>query len=185
MTASASFLWTRLADPLGELGMDLEDVTVQRAGRREVVRVVVDRDGGVDLDGIAEASRVISALLDAEPVAAQFAGAYVLEVTSPGVDRPLTQPRHWRRAVGRLVQAGLADGSVLLGRVASAGQDHALLREQDGSQSQVNYADVVRATVQVEFARPDDGQSDMDQSDVDQSDVDQSDVDQSDMDRPD
>ena len=65
------------------------------------MRVVVDRDGGIDLDAVAEVSRAVGAALDADPDA--MPGTYVLEVTTPGVDRPLTQPRHWRRAKGRLV----------------------------------------------------------------------------------
>ena len=82
-------------------GFDLEEVTVQRAGSRSLLRVVVDRDGGVDLDSVAAASKVVGDVLDANGDA--MPGPYVLEVTSPGVDRPLTEPRHWRRAVGRLV----------------------------------------------------------------------------------
>src|SRR6059058_4887589 len=92
-------------------GYDLEDVTVTAAGRRSVVRVVVDRDGGVDLDAVADISRVLSEALDADDVMGE--APYVLEVSSPGVDRPLTQPRHWRRAAGRLVTVTVADeGSV-------------------------------------------------------------------------
>ena len=70
-------------------GHDLEDVSVQVVGRRSVVRVVIDRDGGVDLDGIAEVSRAVSSTID-DNANDPFAGPYVLEVTSPGVDRPLT-----------------------------------------------------------------------------------------------
>ena len=86
-------------------GYDLEDLSVVRMGRRHVVRVTVDRDGGVGLDAVAELSRDIShGLDDAESAAGEFiAGEYQLEVSSPGTDRPLTEPRHWRRNVGRLV----------------------------------------------------------------------------------
>ena len=86
-------------------GHDLEDVSVQVVGRRSVVRVVIDRDEGVDLDGIAEVSRAVSSTID-DKANDPFAGPYVLEVTSPGVDRPLTERRHWARAVGRLVARG-------------------------------------------------------------------------------
>jgi ribosome maturation factor RimP len=93
-----------------ELGYDLEEVTVAKAGRRSVVRVVVDIDGGVDLDAVADVSKRISAALDeADPLGEQ---PYVLEVTSPGVDRPLTEPRHWRRNVGRKVRAGEREGRI-------------------------------------------------------------------------
>jgi ribosome maturation factor RimP len=87
---------------VGAAGYDLEELVVTPAGRRSVVRVVVDRDRGVTLDDIAEVSRAVSAVLDDNDGALGRA-PYVLEVTSPGVDRPLTEPRHWRRNVGRLV----------------------------------------------------------------------------------
>jgi ribosome maturation factor RimP len=87
---------------VGAAGYDLEDLVVTPAGRRSVVRVVVDRDEGVTLDDIAEVSRAVSAVLDDNDGELGRA-PYVLEVTSPGVDRPLTEQRHWRRNTGRLV----------------------------------------------------------------------------------
>ena len=111
MTATPRVL-ALLAPVVSSAGYDLEDLGVTAAGRRSVVRVVVDRDGGIDLDDVADVSRTVSDALDAldeaEPDA--LGATYVLEVTSPGVDRPLTEPRHWRRNVGRLVTATLADG---------------------------------------------------------------------------
>ena len=87
----------RLLEPVvAEAGFDLEDVLVTPAGKRRQVRVIVDGDGGVSLDDVAVVSQRVSAALDDS--AAMGSGPYVLEVTSPGVDRPLTQPRHWRRA---------------------------------------------------------------------------------------
>ena len=83
-------------------GMDLESVRVSAAGRRRLLRVVVDSDQGVSLDDAATVSRQLSAALDTVAVMGDF--PYTLEVSSPGVDRPLIDPRHWRRAVGRLVQ---------------------------------------------------------------------------------
>ena len=136
-------------------GHDLEDVSVSPAGRRRVVRVVVDKDGGVTLDDVAEVSRSLSELLDTaeadEPDL--LGGAYVLEVSSPGVDRPLTAPRHWRRNVGRLVSATLADGSRLTGRVRTADPSELVL-EVDGAARTLLVAEVVSGTVQVEFSRP-------------------------------
>jgi len=96
----------RVAEPvLHALGMDLESVKVTTAGRRRLLRVVVDSDRGVSLDDAALASRELSAKLDASDVMGDM--PYTLEVSSPGVDRPLTQPRHWQRAVGRLVRVPL------------------------------------------------------------------------------
>ncbi len=98
---------TALLEPVvGAAGMDLESVRIGAAGRRWLLRVVVDADNGPGLDEIALVSRSVSAELDASGVMGQ--AAYTLEVSSPGVDRPLTEPRHWRRAVGRLVRAPLS-----------------------------------------------------------------------------
>ena len=89
-------------------GYDLEDVSVTKAGRRSLVRISVDRDGGIDLDGVADVTRAVSDALDKqEPGGPDFAGPYVLEVSSPGVDRPLTEQRHWRRAAGRIDEDAL------------------------------------------------------------------------------
>src|SRR6266851_2885193 len=98
---------TSLLEPVvRSAGLDLESVRISAAGRRWLLRVVVDADNGPGLDEIALVSRSVSAELDASGVMGQ--AAYTLEVSSPGVDRPLTEPRHWRRAVGRLVYAPLS-----------------------------------------------------------------------------
>ena len=130
-------------------GFDLEDVTVSPAGKRRVVRVVVDREGGVDLDDVAEVARAVSDLLDANPDLIET--AYVLEVTSPGVDRPLTQPRHWRRAEGRLVKVTLADDTVT-GRITGS-TDTDVTLDVDGTPRTLLQAEVEKAVVQVEFSR--------------------------------
>jgi ribosome maturation factor RimP len=132
-------------------GHDLEDLSVAPAGRRKVVRVVVDKDGGITLDDVAEVSRVVSDLLDTPEGEQILAGAYTLEVTSPGVDRPLTQPRHWRRSVGRLVKAKTAESTVT-GRVLEADDAQATL-DVDGTKRTLLYGEVVSALVQVEFSR--------------------------------
>jgi ribosome maturation factor RimP len=138
------------------VGADLEDLSVTPAGRRRVVRVVVDRDGGISLDGVADVSRVLSEALDdldaREPEL--LAGAYVLEVSSPGVDRPLTAARHWRRNVGRLVTATLRDGGSATGRVLRVDGEQAVALDVDGTERLLPLADVVKGVVQVEFARP-------------------------------
>lgn len=153
MATPRSQLLEGLAGPLAELGVDLEDVEVVKAGRRHVVRVVVDRDGGVDLDVVAEVSRRVSELMDASPLDSAIDGAYVLEVTSPGVDRPLTQPRHWRRAQDRLVQVDMVDGTAVQGRVAEVHEDATVRLAVGDDTMSLALADVSRAVVQVEFQR--------------------------------
>jgi ribosome maturation factor RimP len=155
-----------IAPVVAAAGYDLEDVAVSRAGRRHVVRVVVDGDGGVSLDAVADLSRELSSAMDAEEQARGdlIAGEYVLEVSSPGVDRPLTQPRHWRRNVGRQV-AVQAGGDRLTGRVSTADEDGVTL-DVGGAPRRFAYPDLGPGRVQVEFGRldeiPDDDLSDED-----------------------
>lgn len=135
-------------------GLVVEDVQVG-GGRRPVVRVVVDLadgPGGVDSDALGEAARAVSAALDAEdPVA----GPYLLEVSTPGTDRPLTTPRHFRRAVTRIVRLTLTDGSTLVGRLVDADEQLTLV-DAEGGTTAVDPADVVRGVVEVELARAQD-----------------------------
>lgn len=146
----------RLVEPLAARGgFDLEALTVTPVGRRRIVRVVVDADGGVDLDDVAGLSEQISAALDGSD--AMGAGPYVLEVTSPGVDRPLTEPRHWRRAVGRLVHAALDGGGTVAGRVTAA-DDESVVLDVAGDERRFRYAELGRGRVQVEFRRDDGGE---------------------------
>jgi ribosome maturation factor RimP len=152
---------------VGAAGYDLEELVVTPAGRRSVVRVVVDRDEGVTLDDIAEVSRSVSDVLDAHDDG-MGRTPYVLEVTSPGVDRPLTEPRHWRRNTGRLVtvQVGPAgeaeqvtaritavqDGGVTLAVEPPAGKPGA--RRRAPTERQVPWSELGAGRVQVEFGRP-------------------------------
>jgi ribosome maturation factor RimP len=142
-------------------GYDLEDVNVSRAGRRHVVRVLVDADGGIKLDDVAVVSREISAALDAAEEAGGevLAGEYQLEVGSPGVDRPLTAPRHWRRNVGRLVTV-----NGLTGRVIAA-DDEGIVLDVDGAQREIAHGDLGPGRVQIEFKRMDDAVFDDDDDD--------------------
>jgi ribosome maturation factor RimP len=137
-------------------GYDLEDLSVSRAGRRHVVRVIVDRDGGVNLDAVADVSRAVSAALDAaeESGGELVSGEYQLEVSSPGVDRALTLPRHWRRNVGRLVKVN-AGGRQVTARVLAADGERVAL-DNDGTTGEWAYADLGPGRVQVEFSRLDD-----------------------------
>ena len=107
-----------LATRTSELGLDLEAVELTPAGRRRVLRVAVDQDGGVTLDDIADATKEISAMLDSTDLMGEQ--AYTLEVTSRGTDRPLTLPRHWRRNVDRLVRVTLEDDEPFEGRIVDA-----------------------------------------------------------------
>lgn len=134
-------------------GLDLEDIEVTPAGRRRLVRVVVDKDGGVTLDDIAETTRLVSTRLDEDD---DLVGetSYTLEVTSPGTDRPLTAQRHWRRNIGRLVRVTRHEGDPITGRVVDVGDASARL-EVDGTAHDVEYADVHKARVEVEFNRKD------------------------------
>ncbi|GAA4979025.1 ribosome maturation factor RimP [Yinghuangia aomiensis] len=131
-------------------GADLEDVSVSPAGKRRVLRVVVDADKGVDLDAVATISRAVSEALDASDVMGSM--PYVLEVTTPGIDRPLTAERHWRRSTGRLVEAAMADGGKVVGRIVHADADGVDL-DVDGKPRRLAYAEIAKATVQVEFNR--------------------------------
>lgn len=150
--ATRAQLFDLLLPVVEKAGLDLEDVTVNRAGSRSVVRVVVDSDSGLDLDAVAEVSRTVSEALDgADDI---LRGAYVLEVTSPGVDRPLTAPRHWRRARSRKVKVTKADGREVVGRLEDSSEDAdgvAVLRTDRGP-LEIRYADVRRAVVEVEFS---------------------------------
>jgi ribosome maturation factor RimP len=144
---------SRLAGLIGPAvaaaGMDLESVRVSVAGRRRLLRVVVDSDRGVSLDDAAEVSRDVSAALDATDVMGDM--PYTLEVSSPGVDRPLTEPRHWRRAAGRLVRVKTDAGKVQ-GRVLAADADGVTL-DVDGAGHRYGYGDLGAGAVQVEFGR--------------------------------
>lgn len=144
-----------LGGPLLALGLDLEGLQLTPAGRRRVLRVAVDKDGGVSLDDIAEATKEVSRLLDDPDAAGRVMGEqpYTLEVTSPGTDRPLTLPRHWRRNTSRLVQVTGPDGRSVTGRVLSA-DEHGAELEVDGTTRRISYADVASARVQVELNRP-------------------------------
>ncbi|GIE93583.1 ribosome maturation factor RimP [Paractinoplanes rishiriensis] len=149
-------------------GYDLEDLVISRAGRRHLVRVLVDTDGGINLDDVAVVSREISAALDeAEERGGEvLAGEYQLEVGSPGVDRPLTLPRHWRRNRGRLVAV-----NGLTGRVVDT-DDAGIVLDVDGVPRSLTFAELGPGRVQIEFKRLDEadfGDAD-DDDDIDEDD---------------
>ena len=137
-------------------GYEIEDVVIDPAARPPRITVIADGDAALDLDTIAELSRSASTLLDAVD---SIAGRYVLEVSSPGVDRPLTSEKHFRRARGRKVEMALSDGTQVTGRVGEI-SDHTLLlvvrddRARDWTVRPVPIGEIVKAVVQVEFSPP-------------------------------
>lgn len=151
VSPDSSRIAAALRDQLSVLGLDLEAVELTPAGKRRVLRVAVDKDGGVTLDDIAEATRAVSTELDDDDLMGE--STYTLEVTSRGVDRPLTEPRHWRRNRDRLVKASLRDGTQVTGRVGGSDDDGVTL-DVDGTARRLAYDDVAKALVQIEFNRP-------------------------------
>jgi len=150
MSAQARQLLLELLSPVIEAGNGfLEDVEVRAAGRRTLVRLLVDRDGGIDLDEVARLSRAASELLDAHEAELPF-GEYVLEVSSPGIDRPLTQPRHFQRNIDRLVSITDINGTATTGRLVAFESDVLTLQLKTG-QKEIALADVAKARVEVEF----------------------------------
>ncbi|GAB3496205.1 ribosome maturation factor RimP [Flexivirga lutea] len=163
-----------LAQVLAPLGLVVEDITVMPAGKRRLVRVLVDRDlpaptdptavvPSLDLDHVAEATRVVSDRLDETDAMGEQ--PYVLEVSSPGTDRPLTQPRHFRRNVGRLVEVTVPEQSPVTGRITRADDEGFTLavggdRKAPATEQSFSYDDGLRAAVQVEFNRSSDPEGD-------------------------
>lgn len=164
-------LRSALAPLVASVDLVCEDVTVRSAGGRTVVTVVVDlpedRTGSADLDTVAEASRLISDHLDADESFLDGA-AYELEVTTPGAERTLTEPRHFRRARGRLARIRTAAGEDLVARVLAVSDDDVLtLRPEDAPGSkprarrggpaaprELPIAEVASAKVLIEFTAP-------------------------------
>ena len=140
-----------LTAPLENLGFDCEEIAVTPAGKRRVVRVLIDKETGLNLDDVAEASRLVSAILD-ENDSKLGSTPYTLEVSSPGVDRPLTLERHWRRNMTRLVKIVSREGALITGRIMSV-QDGIVTLDVSGAIQEVAITDVAKARVEVEFNR--------------------------------
>lgn len=136
-------------------GYEVDSMSVKPVGRRHLVRVTIDGDGGLGLDVIADVSRAISAALDAaEETGKQLIeGEYQLEVSSPGVDRPLTTPAHWRRNIGRLVKVKAGE-RVYTGRVVTA-EEQGITLDVAGVAHRLDYRDLGPGRVQIEFHRLD------------------------------
>ncbi|MDT5019302.1 MAG: ribosome maturation factor RimP [Mycobacterium sp.] len=137
-------------------GYEIEDVLIDAVARPPRITVIADGDEGLDLASIAELSRSASELLDGVD---DTSVPYVLEVTSRGVDRPLTTEKHYRRARGRKVELTLTDGSVLAGRLGETGDGAVRLVVREGRQSSFTVRElplegIAKAVVQVEFSPP-------------------------------
>ncbi|WP_295698035.1 ribosome maturation factor RimP [Lapillicoccus sp.] len=188
---------SRLEQPLADLSLVLDDLTVTPAGRRRVVRVVVDRDlgglgaddatsavAGLTLDEVAEATRVVADLLDEGDLMGE--APYTLEVSSPGLDRALRGSRQYRRNVGRLVAFVLESGDTLTARITGVSGDLVTV-EQDATKKtaavvhKLLIEDITSARVQVEFSRRDpepagdggDGEADEDDEDDEDDEADE------------
>jgi ribosome maturation factor RimP len=139
-----------------EAGYFLEDVNVVTPGNQRIVTCIVDGETALNLDQVTSASKIISGLLDE----AAFMGEtpFTLEVTSPGIDRPLTLPRHFAKNVTRLLKVTLNDGDVVTGRITSTSETSILLEVAEKKASKevsIELSDIKRAVVEIEFNRKD------------------------------
>ncbi|MER5744851.1 ribosome maturation factor RimP [Streptomyces sp. NPDC059913] len=139
-------------------GLDLEEIDLSRAGRRRVLRIVVDSEQGVELDACAELSRAISERLDETDAMGE--DEYVLEVSSPGADRPLTEHRHYVRATGRLAKLQLREGGDLVARILAVDEEGLDLevpgvKGRRPTSRRVAFDEIAKARVEIEFNRKD------------------------------
>ena len=138
----------QILEPIASnLGLDLEDVEIKSAGKHSIVQVSIDKDGGINLDEVAQISNQISEALDAKDVLGEK--PYTLEVGSPGIDRALTLPRHWRRNIGRLVKINFGSNSEI-GRIIESDEEKVSL-EVKGKTRSINFDKIDKAFIQVEF----------------------------------
>jgi len=129
---------------LSALGFYLEDVTITSAGRRSMLTIIVDGDTHLSLDQVTSATKAIGEIV--ESIQSLGESPFTLEVTSPGLDRPLTKPRHWRKNIDRLVKVVLLDGKEIKGRIKAASENTTKVDE-----SEINFTDIKRASLEVEF----------------------------------
>ena len=129
---------------LSALGFYLEDVTITSAGRRSMLTIIVDGDTHLSLDQVTSATKAIGEII--ESLQSLGDTPFTLEVTSPGLDRPLTKPRHWRKNIDRLVKVVLLDGLEIKGRIKDVNEVSATIDEKN-----ISYSDIKRATLEIEF----------------------------------
>jgi ribosome maturation factor RimP len=125
-------------------GCYLEEVTLTPAGKRKIMTVIVDGDTNLSLDQVTAVSKEVSAIVEVLPALGDT--PFTLEVTSPGVDRPLTHPRHWRKNHGRLITATLEDGKVVKGRIGASTEV-----DVEIDSLKIAYAAMKRALIEIEF----------------------------------
>jgi ribosome maturation factor RimP len=126
------------------LGFYIEDINISAAGKRSMLTVIVDGDTHLSLDQVTVATKAISEIVENLPTLGS--NPFTLEVTSPGLDRPLTKPRHWRKNKDRLIKIVLTDGKEITGRIKDATESSATVDDQV-----INFSDIKRATLEVEF----------------------------------
>lgn len=129
---------------LSDLGFYLEDITITSAGRRSMLTVIVDGDTHLSLDQVTVATKAIGEIV--ENIQSLGQAPFTLEVTSPGLDRPLTKPRHWRKNIDRLVKIVLLDGKEIKGRVKDVSEISTTVDDQV-----VKFSEIKRATLEIEF----------------------------------
>jgi len=125
-------------------GCYLEEVTLTPAGKRKIMTVIVDGDTNLSLDQVTAISKEVSAIVEVLPALGDT--PFTLEVTSPGVDRPLTHPRHWRKNHGRLINVTLEDGKVVKGRIGDSTEI-----DVEIDSLKIAYAAMKRALIEIEF----------------------------------
>jgi len=125
-------------------GCYLEEVTLTPAGKRKIMTVIVDGDTNLSLDQVTAVSKEVSAIVEVLPALGDT--PFTLEVTSPGVDRPLTHPRHWRKNHGRLINVTLEDGKVVKGRIGDSTEV-----DVEIDSLKIAYAAMKRALIEIEF----------------------------------
>jgi len=137
-----------ISPALSQAGFYCEEITIATPGKHRIITVIVDGDEGLNLDHVTTATRIVSELLDS----ATFLGEapFTLEVTSPGVDRPLTLPRHWRKNVDRKVRIVFTDGRDASGRIVSATEESVTLTEPDAT---YDFSTIKRAQIEIEFSK--------------------------------
>lgn len=153
-----------LEPPVAAMGFEIESLQISSIAKERIIRIVIDRDGGVSLDNVAEVSQRCSEILDTTESVANL-DSYLLEVTSPGADRPLTLPKHWKRNIGRLVRFTFQNEESLIGRIIAVSDGEVELsleadREKlkgrktaQGPLKKYKFAEISKARIEIEFNR--------------------------------